>query len=95
MTVIGYCESCRCECSFYGLVAFVNFLAPVSDQNRISPYNFNITSCRQLMRIRKKYKSGDYKLIQYQILQTYIIRIAGQTVRRTANDNLGVKGLSV
>ena len=44
---------------------------------------------------KEKYKSGDYYLIQYQILQTYIIRIAGQTVRRTANDNLGVKGLSV
>ena len=43
---------------------------------------------------KEKYKSGDYYLIHYQILQTYIIRIVGQTVRRTANDILGVKGLS-
>ena len=58
MIVIGYCKSYRYECSFYGLVAFVNFLAPVSDQNRISPDNFNITSCRQLMRIRKNINQG-------------------------------------
>ena len=34
----------------------------------------------------------DYKLIQYQILQTDIIRIAYQTVRRIANEIFGVKG---
>ena len=31
----------------------INPLAPVSDQDRISPYNFNITSCSQVMRIKK------------------------------------------
>ena len=30
------------------------------------------------MRIKKKYKIGDYKLIQYQILQTNITRTIGR-----------------
>ena len=42
----------------------------------------------------EKYQSGDYKLIQYQILQTNITRTVWQTVRRIANEILGVKGLS-
>ena len=36
----------------------------------------------------------DYKLIQYQILSTNIIRIVWQTVRRITNKILGVKELS-
>ena len=39
-------------------------------------------------------KWGDYKLTQYQILQTNITRTVWQTVRRIANEILGVKGLS-
>ena len=35
------------------------------------------------MRIKKKYQLGDYKLIQYQILKTNMIR---QTVRRITNE---------
>ena len=35
---------------------------------------------------------GDYKLIQYQILQTNITRTIWLTVRRIANEILGVKG---
>ena len=35
----------------------------------------------------------DHKLIQYQILQTDIIRILWQTVRRITDKILGVKGL--
>ena len=66
----------------------------MSDQNRISPYNINTISSRQVMRIKKNYQSGDYKLIQYQILQTNITRTVWQTVRRIANEILGVKGLS-
>ena len=31
----------------------MNVFAPMSDQDRISPYNFNITSCSQVMRIKK------------------------------------------
>ena len=41
----------------------------------------------------EKYKLGDYKLIQYQILQTNITRTVWQTVRRITNEILGVKGL--
>ena len=37
-------------------------------------------------------KLGDYKLMQYQILQTNIIRIGWQTVRRIIREILGVKG---
>ena len=40
----------------------------------------------------EKYQSGDYKLIQYQILQTNNIRTVKQTVRRITNEILGVKG---
>ena len=46
-----------------------------------------------VMRIKKKYQSGDYKLIQYQILQTNITRTIQQTVRRIINEILGVKEL--
>ena len=45
------------------------------------------------MRKKEKYKFGDYKLIQYQILQTNITRTVYQTVRRITNQILGVKGL--
>ena len=58
----------------------------MSDQDRISPYNINTISNRQVMRIKKKYQLGDYKLIQYQILKTNMIRIVSQTVRRITNE---------
>ena len=37
----------------------------------------------------------DYKLIQYQILQTNITRTVWQTLRRITNKILGVRGLSL
>ena len=45
-----------------------------------------------MRRIKKETKLGDYKLMQYQILQTNIIRIVWQTVRRITKEILGVKG---
>ena len=45
------------------------------------------------MRIKKKNQSGDYKLIQFQILQTNITRTVWKTVRRITDEILGVKGL--
>ena len=39
----------------------------MSDQDRISPYNINTVSSRQVMRIKKKLTRGLYNLIQYQI----------------------------
>ena len=43
------------------------------DQDRISPYNINRISSKQVMRnYKEKYQLGDYKSIQYQILQTNI-----------------------
>ena len=47
----------------------------------------------QVMR-KKKYRSEDYYLIQYQILPTNITRTVCQTVRRITNEILGVKGLT-
>ena len=44
------------------------------------------------MRIKGN-QSGDYQLIQLQILRTKIIGIVLQSVRRITNDILGVKGL--
>ena len=70
----------------------LNPVTPMSDQDRISPYNINIISNRKVMREKKKYQSGDYKLIQYQILQTDIIRTVWQTVRRITSEIMGVKG---
>ena len=67
----------------------------MSDQDRISPYNINIIPSRQVMRIKEKCQSGDYKLIQFQILQTNITRTVWQTVSRITNEILGVKGLMV
>ena len=40
---------------------------------------------------KEKYQLGDYQLIQYQILQNNNKRIIWQTVRRIANEILGVK----
>ena len=42
---------------------------------------------------KEKYYSGNYKLIQYQILRTYIIRDVWQTVRRITEESLELKGL--
>ena len=65
----------------------------MSDQDRISPYNINTESSRQVRRIKKKTQLENYKLIQYQILQIEIISILWQTVGRITNEILGVKGL--
>ena len=41
---------------------------------------------------KEKYQLGDYKLIQYQILQTNITRTVWQIVRRITDEILRVKG---
>ena len=38
---------------------------------------------------KEKYQLGDYKLTQYQILQTNITRTVWQTVRRITKRDLG------
>ena len=38
---------------------------------------------------KEKYQLGDYELIQYQILQTYITRTIQQTIRRIINEIFG------
>ena len=74
-------------------VPFLNPLTPMSDQDRISPYNINTESSRQVRRIKKKTQLGNYGLIQYQILQIKILSISWQTVGRISNEVMGVKGL--
>ena len=64
----------------------------MSVRDRISPYNIDTISSKQVMRIKKIYQLQDYKLIQYQILQTNIIRTEWQTERRITHEILGVKG---
>ena len=44
---------------------------------------------------KEKYQLWDYLLIQYQILQTNIMRIIWQTVKRITNEILGVTGISL
>ena len=68
---------------FFHYEALFNPLTTMSDQEGISPYNINTISSRQ----------GEYKLIQYQILQTNITRTVWQIVRRITNEILGIKGL--
>ena len=65
----------------------------MSDQDRISPFNINTESSQLVRRIKMKTQLGDYKFIQYQILQIETISILRQTVGRIANQILGVKGL--
>ena len=69
-------------------------LPPMIDRDRISPYNINSISSRQVMRIGK-ILIGDYHLIHYQIPQTRFRSTIWQTVRRIVNEILGVKGLQV
>ena len=66
----------------------------MSDQYRNSPDKISTQHQADIVSdINKgKYQLEDYKLIKYQILQTYIIRMAWQTVRRITKEILGVKG---
>ena len=60
----------------------------MSDQERISPYTINTSDEGKVI-----CQSWDCWLIQYQIQQTNNIRIAWQTVIKTTNKTLGMKGL--
>ena len=59
-------------------------------QNFSSQYQYNIKKISY--ENKERYQLGDYKLIQYQILQTNITRKVWHTVRRVTNEILGVKG---
>ena len=78
-------------CMAVSVVLFVNPLTAMSDQDRISPNNIKHTKDKN----KEKCQWGDYKLIQYQILQTSITRTLWQTVKRITNEILGVKGLKL
>ena len=73
----------------YDMNAFTP-LSPGCDQDRISPYTISTISSRQVMRIKKNI---NYRWNQFQILQTSIIWIVRQKVRRITDEILGVKGL--
>ena len=64
----------------------------MSDQDRISPYNNNTISSRQVTKIKTNINLPLYKLIQYQILKTNITRTEWLTVTRLAREILGVNG---
>ena len=70
-------------------------LTPVSDQDRNSPYYYLYNINQMSDENKENYQLWDYKLIQYQILQTNIMRIIWQTVRRISNEILVVKGLTL
>ena len=63
----------------------------MSDQQIISTNSINMISSRQVM--GKGKKLGDYWSIHNQILQSDIIWIVWQTVKRISNEILGAKGL--
>ena len=59
----------------------------MSDQDRNSPYYIILYNTMQTSDENKeKYQLSDYWLIQYQILQTNIMRIIWQIVRRITNE---------
>ena len=64
----------------------------MSDQDRISPQNINTESSRQVRKIKKKTRLGNYGLIQYQILQIEFISILWQTVGRNTMRSWELKG---
>ena len=72
----------------------LNPLHPISDQDRISlyinQYNIKQTSDEN----KEKYQVGDYRFIQYQILQNYKIWTVRKTVRRITDEILQVTGLT-
>ena len=66
----------------------------MSDQDEISPYIID-TILSKKREYRTKYINYGINcyLIQYKIIRTDFVRIVWQTVRRIANEILGVKGL--
>ena len=72
-------------------MGLVSGTSPMSDQDRISPYNID-TITQKSDEKKEKYKLGDYTLIQFQFLQTNITKTVWQTVRRITNEFLRVKG---
>ena len=58
---LRYCHSDSLDTFFHPLIH-------MRDQDKISPYNINAISSRQVMRVKKKNQWKDYKLIQHQIL---------------------------
>ena len=66
----------------------LNFPTPMTDQDRVCNNNSRAKNS-------DKYKLGDYQLIQFQILQTSIIKIVWQTVKKNTNEILGMKRLMV
>ena len=42
----------------YSFLRFLNPFTPIGDQDRISPYNINTISCRQVMRINTNTNQG-------------------------------------
>ena len=59
-------------------------------QNFSLRYRYNVKQTSD--ENKEKYQLGDYKLIQYQILQTNIIRFVWQTVGRMTNEPWELKG---
>ena len=64
-------------CTEFLLTISIQYQADKSDENKV----------------KYQLEDYDYKLIQYQILQTNITRVVWQTVTRITNEILGVKGL--
>ena len=63
----------------------------MGDINIIFSYNIKQTSDDN----NKKYRIGDYSLIQYHILRTNTIIIVWKTVWKITNEILGEKGFKV
>lgn len=64
----------------------------MSDQDRIFPNNIITILGRQVMGITE-YWLGVYQLVQYHILQTNIMEIIQQTVKRINKEILALKKL--
>ena len=65
----------------------------MSDQQRISPYNFNTTSSRQVIRIKKNINQEIISLSNTKFSELTLKGIVWETVRRITSDILEVKAL--
>ena len=87
----GYQDKCTCFKCFKYLTLKLPRMTKTEILLTISiQYQYNIKQTSD--ENKEKYQLGDYKLIQYQILQTNITRTVWQTVRRITDEILGVKG---
>ena len=86
------CKIVKCELNPAENLPLTLYLTSVWWENFSEQYQYNIKQTSD--ENKEKYQLGDYKLIQYQILQSNIARTVSQKIRRITNEILGIEGLN-